>query len=250
MRRERMNSQRQTTTIALLTTLLATLLASTALGATITGTIYDENLTVAANVLVQVNTQPAQRYFATNGHYSLTIPPGNYTITLTRIAENRTVTLHDELTVAGEGNYTYDLFLIPLPSAEEEELEEVLADLDEEPVQLPPASNEKLSAGLLAAITAIILTAIILITRHQRKKKNGREKITKGEERGEHSGVSAEASEILTLINDAGGRILQRELKRRIPASEAKISLLIAELEAKGKVEKIKRGRGNLLIKK
>lgn len=43
-------------------------------------------------------------------------------------------------------------------------------------------------------------------------------------------------------------RITQKELRKNIPLSEAKISLVITELESLGKIRKIKQGRGNIII--
>ena len=43
-------------------------------------------------------------------------------------------------------------------------------------------------------------------------------------------------------------RTTQKELRKEIPLSEAKISLIVSDLEDKGKIRKIKKGRGNILI--
>ena len=43
-------------------------------------------------------------------------------------------------------------------------------------------------------------------------------------------------------------RITQKELRKSIPLSEGKISLIISDLEHNGKIRKIKKGRGNILI--
>ena len=43
-------------------------------------------------------------------------------------------------------------------------------------------------------------------------------------------------------------RVTQKELRKHFPLSEAKISLIITELEAKGYVQKIKKGRGNVIL--
>lgn len=43
-------------------------------------------------------------------------------------------------------------------------------------------------------------------------------------------------------------RITQKDLRNQIPLSEAKISLIISDLEDKGMIRKIKKGRGNILI--
>ena len=52
------------------------------------------------------------------------------------------------------------------------------------------------------------------------------------------------------MIRKEGGRATQKDIRKQIPLSEAKISLMLAELEHKGVVEKIKKGRGNIIILK
>ena len=53
---------------------------------------------------------------------------------------------------------------------------------------------------------------------------------------------------ILEILEKEGGRATQKEIRKHIPLSEAKISLMIAELEHQGKVKKVKKGRGNIII--
>ncbi|MBN2458300.1 hypothetical protein JXB31_04180 [Candidatus Woesearchaeota archaeon] len=43
-------------------------------------------------------------------------------------------------------------------------------------------------------------------------------------------------------------RITQKEIRKQLPDSEAKISLVISEFESKGIIKKIKKGRGNIII--
>ena len=56
--------------------------------------------------------------------------------------------------------------------------------------------------------------------------------------------------QIIKIIKREGSRTTQKEIRKQIPLSEAKISLMIAELEHKGIIEKIKKGRGNIIILK
>ena len=42
----------------------------------------------------------------------------------------------------------------------------------------------------------------------------------------------------------------QKDIRKSIPFSEAKVSLILADLEHTGKIEKIKKGRGNIIILK
>ncbi|WP_424356991.1 helix-turn-helix transcriptional regulator [Methanocella sp. MCL-LM] len=53
---------------------------------------------------------------------------------------------------------------------------------------------------------------------------------------------------VIATIEKNGGRITQLDLRKSLPYSEAKISLIISELEDAGYLKKIKRGRGNVLI--
>jgi uncharacterized membrane protein len=53
--------------------------------------------------------------------------------------------------------------------------------------------------------------------------------------------------ELLNLIRTNGNRITQRELRKKSPYSESKVSLMISDLEERGLIEKFKRGRGNII---
>jgi uncharacterized membrane protein len=54
----------------------------------------------------------------------------------------------------------------------------------------------------------------------------------------------------MDVIRASGGRIRQAELRQKLPYSEAKVSLMIADLEDRGLVRKIKKGRGNIIVTK
>lgn len=53
--------------------------------------------------------------------------------------------------------------------------------------------------------------------------------------------------EVLDVIKKEE-RITQKDLRRKIPLSEAKVSLIITELYDEGSIKKIKKGRGNILV--
>lgn len=53
--------------------------------------------------------------------------------------------------------------------------------------------------------------------------------------------------EIMSLIRANGNRITQRELRKKSPYSESKVSLMLSDLEERGLIEKFKRGRGNII---
>jgi len=53
---------------------------------------------------------------------------------------------------------------------------------------------------------------------------------------------------IYEFIKQKGGRVTQREIRNNFPVSQATISLILTELENDGKLKKIKRGKGNIII--
>ena len=70
-----------------------------------------------------------------------------------------------------------------------------------------------------------------------------------GQSRTEISGpLPDDLREIITILEGAGGRITQMDLRKKLKCSESKVSLMITDLEARGLVQKIKKGRGNILI--
>ncbi|WP_292390641.1 helix-turn-helix transcriptional regulator [Methanosarcina sp. UBA5] len=65
----------------------------------------------------------------------------------------------------------------------------------------------------------------------------------------EHSKLNLpeDLREILEMIRASGNRITQRELRKKSPYSESKVSLMLSDLEERGLIEKFKRGRGNII---
>jgi uncharacterized membrane protein len=61
------------------------------------------------------------------------------------------------------------------------------------------------------------------------------------------SSLPDDLKEIMDLIRANGNRITQRELRKKSPYSESKVSLMLSDLEERGLVEKFKKGRGNII---
>lgn len=53
---------------------------------------------------------------------------------------------------------------------------------------------------------------------------------------------------IIEILEKLGGRMTQKDLRTRLNYSEAKVSLMITDLEDRGLVHKVKRGRGNIIL--
>lgn len=67
--------------------------------------------------------------------------------------------------------------------------------------------------------------------------------VTKGPE----FSLPEDLRELLEVIRHCGNRITQRELRKKSPYSESKVSLMLSDLEERGLIEKFKRGRGNII---
>ena len=54
--------------------------------------------------------------------------------------------------------------------------------------------------------------------------------------------------EIIGILEKSGGRMTQKDLRARLNCSEAKVSLMVTDLEDRGLVHKVKKGRGNIIL--
>ena len=211
--------------------LMLLLLIPVAFSATIYGTIYDLSLNKADNVKVEVNTEPRQFYVSKNGSYAFNVPIGNYNVKAEQHIGNLLVSsVTENITIKDNWVYVLDLILFPKI---EEELEN-----DIEVIQIPERRFDFLPVIIL------LLSVAFLIYFFKRKK------AVKKEVEKEYKDIKAESDldEIIKIIKEEGGRATQKDIRKKIPLSEAKISLMIAQLESEGKIRKIKKGRGNIII--
>ena len=182
------------------------------------GTIYDLSLNPVKNVLIEVNSQPSQTLVSKDGAYSFSLPKGEYVITAKTLSKDINATTEEKISIVdSDGNYILDLFLLPETEAKTE---------------------SKFNLALI--IIPALITLLIISYFYLKKKKPKMQEVAEDES----------LDRILKIIKDVGGRITQKDLRKHFPLSEAKVSLMITELESKGKIEKIKKGRGNIIILK
>ncbi len=204
--------------------------------ATIEGKIYSwDTFEPAKNCIVTLNSTPVQKLVVVNGSYSFTTSPGTYRIDVVCYG-------HQNL-VAGEvikikQNGTFHIDILAQPELEEMNVSvpEINFSVDE---RVPPQPQNSLWNY---AYLVIPLTLAAGVWYYLRRIKVGIEK--------SEDILPEDLSEIIEIIKKEGGRITQKELKRRTGYSDAKISLMIADLEKRGKVEKVKKGRGNIIFLK
>lgn len=212
------------------------LLPAAASAAVIHGTVYGIGLEEAEDAVVSIDTTPRQQKVAKNSTYFFNVPAGTYTITASKFSGSEVVSFVEEnITVAVEGDYVIDLILFPSFEEEEQLLSD--AEFEIEEGLLEEEEPNYIGIGLLV----LAMAAFFLILRMREKElKRKREEMGHGE--------PGELRKVVAFIKKQGGRTTQKEIRKNFPQSEAKISLIIAELEESGAIRKIKKGRGNIII--
>lgn len=60
--------------------------------------------------------------------------------------------------------------------------------------------------------------------------------------------VPADLQKILDILVSQGGRMTQKDMRKRLNYSEGKVSLMLLDLEKRGRIQKFKKGRGNIIF--
>lgn len=224
--------------------LIILILIKLASGAVLKGSTYDLSLNSLNNVIVKVNTEPPQQMIVKDGSYSFNLPQGKYNLSA-EYYEDNLLKYKDfkEIEVKDEGEFVYDLILFPTFDEEDKLFDEVDFSV--------PYDDEKINYKLIAVIVVlgIILITVgyfLLLFYKKKKGERGEEKKEKKPETGE---LDENYTNILKIIKEQK-RTTQKEIRKEIPLSEAKISLILSEMEHKGIIEKIKKGRGNIIVLK
>lgn len=219
--------------------ILVIMLSCPTFAATIHGSVYDLNLEKMNDVIVNINTEPKQMFVVKNGTYSFNVPEGNYVIqayyksdTIQKAEEN--------ISIKTDGTYTLDLILFPSLQEEEDLLQGTNLNIDEQYFQ-KTNYTPWIVGGIILVL--ILISLILIIVLH-----GGR--VNKKSKENDKTVEKDELHHLIDFIKKQGGRTTQKDIRKEFPSSEAKISLMITELEQKGKIEKIKKGRGNIIILK
>ncbi len=211
-------------------------------GAVIHGTVYSwENLEPLPKAIVTINTTPEQIVVAENGTYFFIVPPGTYVIRAYYYSHGE-LELYDEMnvTVKENGTYVLDLILFPPLNVTEEDIPNIQVSLGKEEVESFPFN-------ILAILIVVAVSLIGFWLFVSRRGKGVKLEKTEIEDREE---LPEDLKKVIEIIKKEGGRITQKDLRKKLGYSEAKVSLIIADLERRGLVEKVKKGRGNIIFLK
>ncbi len=231
--------------------------------ATVHGAVYDwETFKLLENTIVEVNSTPPQSQVAKYGLYSFDLPMGIYILKASYYENGELASYREEmLNITDGGDYLLDMLLLPAypeSNLNDSDLPEIPTLIEEEN-PLPENNGSKSTIFLIVAGSLLIAGAIVFLVL---KKKQSSQKAYletslyeteySGSENTTDDGVSLpqDLQQVVNIIKANGGRITQRELRNKIHYSEAKVSLMISDLENRGIVEKYKKGRGNIIVLK
>jgi uncharacterized membrane protein len=204
--------------------------------AVVSGTVYDALLNKRQNAIVEIDTKPVQRIVAAQGTYSFNVPKGSYTI---KAAYSVGTVLYSKdsisIDITDDGEYTVDLILFPSTEEEDELLNETDLPIEDVGIEAPP---------YYLIFFFFLLVAVVYIIYRYRQQLH----LAEAGEKKKEAADGDEAHKVLKFLKKEGGRSTQKEIRKNFPQSEAKISLVISDLEDQGKVRKIKKGRGNIII--
>ena len=236
--------------------LLATfiLLASSGVqAATIMGSVYNLYFDQLNKAIVSIDTQPTQTMVSKGGAYKFDVPEGRYTLLAAYIDNGTTYSAKERLVVAQDGEYVIDLILIP-----ELESDDTLDNLSQ--TEFIPFEQETSPIGLVLTIILVLFFLLYVILtkahflgddaehqKHPEQKKDVNKPHDEQPVKDEGADLNDE-EKLMNFIKEQGGRVTQKDIRKRFPLSEAKVSLVIADLESQGKIKKIKKGRNNIII--
>ncbi|HIH32537.1 TPA: winged helix-turn-helix transcriptional regulator [Candidatus Woesearchaeota archaeon] len=266
-------------------TLIALIMINHGYAASIHGTVYDIILEPESDIKLQINTLPNQVFVSKEGQYVFNVPVGNYTViaeTMDGYAAEGIIVTDD----TGDYviDIILEPILTDIESPELNNKEIITNNLDEEYLDESTSAGSSFINIVIGFVLIVLLTILIIslfILReysfvdkvlrkhkivfkdHEIKKQHPEQvevfkekeivkelaketKETSEPEAKEEKILEGYGLDILNIVKK-NSPMTQRELRKQIPLSEAKISLIVAELEHDGKIKKIKKGRGNIL---
>lgn len=244
--------------------------ASAAASSTVHGNVYRwSSFDTLKNAEVVINSVPVQKMVSINGSYAFNLTKGSYTIVaVSGVNSTEVLCVIENVTITQDGgDYVIDLILFPPTNLDD------LSLLDENFTAMPPdelSDNEGVPLQVIGLASVAILAVIALVALFLlMRRKKPVERVTAppavdiqpSTPEAEPPAVEAvkpslsdnytlpdDLKEVIRIMEKNGGRMTQLDLRKALPFSEAKVSLMISDLESRGIVKKIKKGRGNILI--
>lgn len=220
------------------------------------GSIYDfsDFEKPLENVIVEVeeNSSRVQYKVFVDGTYFFNVSPGKYVIKAKFYNDNNILEFagEEKLNISQpDESRNLDLILFPPIDSEFEYLGDINLTGEIE-------TNETDYMNYIIIMPAVLIIISIIILYIRKKKRNIISKtdgpVPLEDKPGKNKSVNIELPddlcELYDIILKKGGRTTQKDLRKEVIYGEAKVSLMIADLEDRGLVKKIKKGRSNIII--
>ena len=236
----------------LLLLLVTVVLSSLVTAATLKGSIYNSNLGLETDVLVEIENQ---KYLSKDGTYTFELVAGDYTLTATK----GLISSSEEVMLTNEGVTIFDVFLLGSFNDEDDLWKDTEQDLfTEDETEESEKSGYAIWRYVLGILIILVLIGRFLWMRKKfgslrkfRKHHKAEKRKTVEQHKKEIDNEPGYLDRVLEIIKKHDGRIHQKTLRKEmLDLSESKVSLILTELEHKGKIERIKKGRGNVILLK
>lgn len=240
--------------------ILITILISGAQAAKVYGSIYEwsELDKPLKNAIVEIeeNSTRMQYKVSGDGTYFFDVSPGSYDIKAKYYYNNiLELSGEEKLRINNpDDSKNLDLILFPPIDSDYEYLGNIslTGELDTK-----QADYTNYIITFLTVLVALIIISVIIYI-WKKKKKPAVPIIDEpvplppekpeGKEENNRIELPDDLKELYDIILKKGGRITQKDLRKEVIYGEAKVSLMIADLEDRGLIKKIKKGRSNIII--
>ncbi len=197
------------------------LLLASANAAFLYGDIYASDSHDINQTVIRVEGDFTYQLVTGRQNYSIFLPDGNYTVRAEAFDQYGNTAYSDSESVRVGG--------------EDQRLDLVLR----------PAVNARLE---VLAFAILVLAGVFLWTRGSRaSQKDAASPAVRPID--EKPPLDDDAKKVLSYLDSASGRANQKDIKEALGFSDAKLSLILSELEHGGLVRRFKRGRGNIVRK-
>lgn len=213
-------------------------LPSLVFAATLHGTAYDSTtLDPLSGTIITVNSTPPQTMVA-DPDYSLELAPGTYLFNATYYSNGfPELQLIEIIRIEYEGTFVLDLLLQPV-SEDIPAAPQLNSDLE-----LPTADW----TGGLASLFLLFAVLAFLVFKLRRRPPSRKPPSPPQRAAPEHPELPSDLRTALLILKQHGGRMTQKDLRSRLKHSEAKVSLMLDDLENRGLIKRFKKGRGNVI---
>ncbi len=216
------------------------------------GNVYGPDLELLTKAIIEVNSIPKQAVVTSDGYYAFNLDLGNYTIEAFYSSQGILLYTKENINITKDGEYVKDIILFEMEDIEDIEFDESDLQIIEELLDEKKINVWVIVFGIIIILVIVGISIAYLFYKYKKIKRKSKKKIRKKKIKRKKTKVEKLTGDelfnkVLAYIKKER-RATQKDLRKKFNVSEAKMSLILVDLENKGIVQKIKRGRGNIII--